>query len=104
MDASRPPAMARRSPWPPGTTRRPGRRIAARTSSTPVSDEAASLTAPSRRPGAAAMARAAACSLLAASVLAGLPARAGLFDDDEARRRIEMLRSELAQQGRDNEV
>jgi tol-pal system protein YbgF len=31
-------------------------------------------------------------------------ARAGLFDDDEARRRIEMLRQELSQQGRDNEA
>jgi tol-pal system protein YbgF len=33
-----------------------------------------------------------------------LPARAGLFDDDEARRRIEMLRQELSQQGKDNEA
>lgn len=33
-----------------------------------------------------------------------LPARAGLFDDDEARRRIEGLRQELSQQGKDNEV
>ena len=33
-----------------------------------------------------------------------MPAAAGIFDDDEARRRIEMLRSELAQQGRDNEA
>ena len=33
-----------------------------------------------------------------------LPARAGLFDDDEARRRIESLRHELSQQGKDNEV
>ena len=32
------------------------------------------------------------------------PARAGLFDDDEARRRIENLRQELAQQGKDNEA
>jgi tol-pal system protein YbgF len=32
------------------------------------------------------------------------PAHAGLFDDDEARRRIESLRQELAQQGKDNEV
>jgi tol-pal system protein YbgF len=32
------------------------------------------------------------------------PARAGLFDDDEARRRIEALRKELAQQGNDNEA
>ncbi len=41
--------------------------------------------------------------LLAAAALPG-PASAGLFDDDEARRRIETLRSELAQQGRDNEA
>jgi len=47
-------------------------------------------------------ARAAAGALLA--LAAALPARAGLFDDDEARRRIEMLRTELAQQGKDNEV
>jgi len=32
------------------------------------------------------------------------PARAGLFDDDEARRRIDALRQELSQQGKDNEV
>ena len=32
------------------------------------------------------------------------PAKAGLFDDYEARRRIEALRQELAQQGKDNEV
>ena len=32
------------------------------------------------------------------------PAKAGLFDDDEARRRIDNLRTELAQQGKDNEV
>ena len=31
-------------------------------------------------------------------------ARAGLFDDDEARRRIDALRKELAQQGTDNEA
>lgn len=42
--------------------------------------------------------------LLAAGALAAAPARAGLFDDDEARRRIEMLRNELAQQGKDNEA
>jgi tol-pal system protein YbgF len=42
---------------------------------------------------------------LAGALLAlSLPAAAGLFDDDEARRRIEMLRAELAQQGKDNEV
>ncbi len=40
--------------------------------------------------------------LLAAA--ASVPARAGLFDDDEARRRIDMLRQELAQQGKDNEA
>ena len=39
---------------------------------------------------------------LAATVAA--PAYAGLFDDDEARRRIEQLRQELSQQGRDNEA
>jgi tol-pal system protein YbgF len=49
-------------------------------------------------------ARGALAGLLAGVVLASLPAQAGLFDDDEARRRIEMLRSELAQQGRDNEA
>lgn len=50
--------------------------------------------------------RAAIRAAAAAGVLActALPAAAGLFDDDEARRRIEMLRSELAQQGRDNEA
>jgi tol-pal system protein YbgF len=44
----------------------------------------------------------AASALLA--LAAALPCRAGLFDDDEARRRIEMLRKELAQQGNDNEA
>jgi tol-pal system protein YbgF len=43
-----------------------------------------------------------AAALLAAA--ASLPARAGLFDDDEARRRIDALRKELAQQGTDNEA
>lgn len=46
-------------------------------------------------------------ALLAAALLAAaasLPARAGLFDDDEARRRIDALRNELAQQGKDNEA
>jgi tol-pal system protein YbgF len=43
----------------------------------------------------------AACALAFA---AALPARAGLFDDDEARRRIEMLRQELRQQGDDNQA
>jgi len=38
------------------------------------------------------------------ALAAALPARAGLFDDDEARRRIDNLRTELAQQGKDNEV
>jgi tol-pal system protein YbgF len=42
---------------------------------------------------------------IAGALLAlSLPAHAGLFDDDEARRRIEMLRAELAQQGKDNEA
>jgi tol-pal system protein YbgF len=35
---------------------------------------------------------------------AAIPARAGLFDDDEARRRIENLKQELSQQGKDNEA
>lgn len=48
--------------------------------------------------------RAAACGLLVAAAFAAAPAAAGLFDDEEARRRIEMLRSELSQQGRDNEA
>jgi len=39
-------------------------------------------------------------ALLAAST----SARAGLFDDDEARRRVDALRKELAQQGLDNEA
>jgi tol-pal system protein YbgF len=38
------------------------------------------------------------------ALAAAWPARAGLFDDDEARRRIDSLRTELAQQGKDNEV
>lgn len=44
--------------------------------------------------------------LLAGALVASLaaPARAGLFDDEEARRRIEALRAELAQQGKDNEA
>lgn len=45
-----------------------------------------------------------AAALAAAALLAALPARAGLFDDDEARRRIELIRAELAQQGKDNEA
>lgn len=60
-----------------------GRRTAAPTSDTPVSKLAA----------------AAALALAVA-----LPARAGLFDDEEARRRIESLRQELMQQGKDNEA
>jgi tol-pal system protein YbgF len=40
----------------------------------------------------------------AAALAAALPAAAGLFDDDEARRRIEALRQELSQQGKDNEA
>jgi tol-pal system protein YbgF len=43
----------------------------------------------------------AACALACAAML---PARAGLFDDDEARRRVELLRQELMQQGKDNEA
>ena len=39
-----------------------------------------------------------------ATTVAAPPARAGLFDDDEARRRIDLLRQELSQQGRDNEA
>ena len=38
------------------------------------------------------------------ALAAALPARAALFDDDVARRRIETLRQELAQQARDNEA
>src|SRR3954470_11938556 len=76
--------MARRSRSPPAMTSSRMRRIAARTSSTPVS-----------KPIAAALA--------IAALAAAVPARAGLFDDEEARRRIELLRSELAQQGKDNE-
>lgn len=45
-----------------------------------------------------------AVAALAFACAAILPARAGLFDDDEARRRIEMLRQELMQQGKDNEA
>jgi tol-pal system protein YbgF len=41
---------------------------------------------------------------VAGAVAAAIPARAGLFDDDEARRRIEGLRQELSQQGKDNEA
>jgi tol-pal system protein YbgF len=38
------------------------------------------------------------------ALAAALPSRAGLFDDDEARRRIDLLRQELAQQGNDNQA
>ncbi len=50
--------------------------------------------------------RAAAARIAVAAFLAALalPAAAGLFDDDEARRRIELLKQELSQQGRDNEA
>jgi tol-pal system protein YbgF len=41
---------------------------------------------------------------IAFALAAAAPARAGLFDDDEARRRIDALRQELAQQGKDNEA
>ena len=64
-----------------------GRRTGAPTSSTRVSN-----------------APRAAAALLAAAVLAAPAVHAGLFDDDEARRRIEILRSELAKQGQDNEA
>jgi tol-pal system protein YbgF len=40
----------------------------------------------------------------AALAATALPSAASLFDDDEARRRIEALRQELSQQGRDNEA
>jgi tol-pal system protein YbgF len=43
-------------------------------------------------------------AIVAFALAAVLPARAGLFDDDEARRRIEGLRQELSQQGKDNEA
>jgi len=48
--------------------------------------------------------RAARIVLAGALAVAAAPAVAGLFDDDEARRRIEGLKSELSQQGRDNEA
>lgn len=62
-----------------------GPRIAVRTSSTRVS-------------------RAAAAALAFCAFAAAAPASAGLFDDAEARRRIELIREELAQQGKDNEA
>lgn len=43
-------------------------------------------------------------ALLAAALAVALPARAGLFDDEEARRRIEALRQEQQQQARDLEA
>ena len=43
----------------------------------------------------------AACALACAAML---PARAGLFDDDEARRQIQLLRQDVLQQGKDNEA
>src|SRR6185436_17668864 len=86
MAASRPPATARRSPRRWGTTSRRGRRTAAPTSSTRVSSRAARFL------------------VAGALALAAAPSFAGLFDDDEARRRIEGLRQELSQQGRDNEA
>jgi len=48
--------------------------------------------------------RAARLLLAGALALAAAPAFAGLFDDDEARRRVEQLKQELSQQGRDNEA
>ena len=72
-------------------TSRRGRRTAVRTSSTRVNKRSL----------------AAARWLVVAGAFAfgvALPARAGLFDDDEARRRIDMLRQELSQQGKDNEA
>ncbi|HET9581052.1 MAG TPA: YbgF trimerization domain-containing protein, partial [Usitatibacter sp.] len=48
------------------------------------------------------MNRAFAFAALALAAGAVLPARAGLFDDEEARRRIDNLRQELRQQGDDN--
>ena len=65
-----------------------GRRTAAPTSSIRVSSTA----------------NAARAALCAAALAAALPARSGLFDDDEARRRVEALRQELSQQGKDNEA
>lgn len=56
------------------------------------------------RTGVAAARRLAWAGAFAITVAAALPARAGLFDDDEARRRVDLLRKELAQQGKDNEA
>jgi len=49
------------------------------------------------------MQRALFCAVLLAGAVAR-PAHAGLFDDAEARRRIDALREELSQQGKDNEA
>jgi tol-pal system protein YbgF len=70
----------------------PGRRTAVPTSATWVSDR-----------GRARLQRALFCAVLAAGAVAR-PAHAGLFDDAEARRRIDALREELSQQGKDNEA
>jgi tol-pal system protein YbgF len=48
--------------------------------------------------------KAAAAALAFLAFAAAAPAAAGLFDDEEARRRIDSLRHELAQQGKDNEA
>ena len=48
-------------------------------------------------------ARLAGAAALAAAAFA-LPADAALFDDDEARRRIETLRSDVAQMARDTDA
>ena len=71
-------------------TRAPGPRTAAPTSSTRVSSRSIA-------------ARVVLCAAALAAAVAQ-PARAGLFDDDEARRRVEQLKQELSQQGRDNEA
>jgi tol-pal system protein YbgF len=52
---------------------------------------------------AAALRRVVLAGVLAAAA-AAIPARAGLFDDAEARRRIDLLRNELSQQGKENEA
>jgi tol-pal system protein YbgF len=67
---------------------RRGRRTAVPTSSTRVSSRRAATRG----------------AFVALALAAALPSRAGLFDDDEARRRIEGLRQELSQQGKDNEA
>src|SRR3954464_13242041 len=80
--ASRPSATARKSPSHRGMTKRHGRRIAAPTSGMRANKLVL-----------------AAAALIAA---AALPARAGLFDDAEARRQIDELRNDLRKQGDDN--